>query len=667
MGRHLAVDRRRGVAGWPLVALGVVVLLVAGAVVYFALLRRGDAVDRAGCADTVTLPVLASSGSSAVAKVLSDSFNATTPVARSSCLTTSVTTLPSPDAVRALAAGWAGRSEPPPGVWITDDGAALSALDRAASDLTAGRDADPLASSPVVLAVRDADAVAGRRLSWTELPRELGARGSVKSADGSPIPLAIPDPRTNRASGYALNSIVASGDAAPTVAAVRAAAGRLKQLGSARSGAKTTTDALRQLAAGSAPGAVPVTEAELAAFNAGNGARLTAVYPAGATAGDQVFVVGIAAKWLTPTMQDAATRFHAYARSDSGKKVLAGVHLRVPGVTTAAAPGINPDAAVRPLPPAESGVTAALAGALGLPAVAGSPAATSGPTKTATPGPSRALESSPTSSRAPASTVQPSGTSTAPPAPEPTGGGSSGTAVSSTTLSSTSSSSTSSPGTSSSSTSSSSTFSSSPSSSRPVDPAYLTITFLVDTSSTWGTVVAGRSRTAWLQQALTGTISAAANVDVGLVSTSSAVGDAGYATLVPAGPLTGDVNGSTRSAALATAIAGLQAAGSRRTYAALPSVVAEAAKTAGAGRPHRVVLITDGPDQTPGMPLDQVLASLKTGPANNPDLHLDVLGVGEAAPDAALRTIADAGRGSYTQVRRTPELPAILTSVVTGR
>ena len=652
MGRHLAVDRRRGIAGWPLVALGVVVLLVVGAVVYFALLRRGDAGNRAGCADTVTLPALASTGSSAAAKVLSDSFNATAPVARSSCLTTTVTTLPSPDAVTALAAGWAGRHQPPPGVWITDDGAALAALDRSASDLTAGRDADPLASSPVVLAVRAADAAVGGQLSWTALPSQLGVRGSVKSADGSPIPLAIPDPRTNRASGYALNSIVATGDAAPTVAAVRASAGRLRQLGSARSGAKTTTDALQQLAAGSVSGAVPVTEAELAAFNAGNGTRLTAVYPAGATAGDQMFVVGITATWVTPTLQDAATRFHAYARSEAGKKVLAGVHLRVQGATTPAAPGINPDAAVRPLPPAEPGVTAALAGTLGLPEVPGSPGTTR-PTTTATPVPSRALELSPTSSPAPTSTVKPpSGTSPASPTPKPTGGGPSGSAqLSSTAVSSTPVAST----------------SSGTSSSRPVNPASLTITFLVDTSSTWGTVVSGRSRTAWLQQALTGAISAAGNVDVGLVSTSSAVGDAGYATLVPAGPLTGDVNGSTRSAALATAIAGLQPVGSRRTYAALPAVVAEAAKTAGPGRPHRVVLITDGPDQTPGMPLDQVLASLKTGSANNPDLHLDILGVGEAAPDAALRTIADAGRGSYTQVRHTPELPAILTSVVTGR
>ncbi len=663
MGRHLAVDRRRGIAGWPLVALGVVVLLVVGAVVYFALLRRGDAGNRAGCADTVTLPVLASTGSSAAAKVLSDSFNATAPVARSSCLTTTVTTLPSPDAVTALAAGWAGRHQPPPGVWITDDGAALAALDRSASDLTAGRDADPLASSPVVLAVRAADAAVGGQLSWTALPSQLGVRGSVKSADGSPIPLAIPDPRTNRASGYALNSIVATGDAAPTVAAVRASAGRLRQLGSARSGAKTTTDALQQLAAGSVSGAVPVTEAELAAFNAGNGTRLTAVYPAGATAGDQMFVVGITATWVTPTLQDAATRFHAYARSEAGKKVLAGVHLRVQGATTPAAPGINPDAAVRPLPPAEPGVTAALAGTLGLPEVPGSPGTTR-PTTTATPVPSRALELSPTSSPAPTSTVKPpSGTSPASPTPKPTGGGPSGSAQLSSTavsgsaqLSSTAVSSTPVAST-----------SSGTSSSRPVNPASLTITFLVDTSSTWGTVVSGRSRTAWLQQALTGAISAAGNVDVGLVSTSSAVGDAGYATLVPAGPLTGDVNGSTRSAALATAIAGLQPVGSRRTYAALPAVVAEAAKTAGPGRPHRVVLITDGPDQTPGMPLDQVLASLKTGSANNPDLHLDILGVGEAAPDAALRTIADAGRGSYTQVRHTPELPAILTSVVTGR
>jgi hypothetical protein len=654
MGRHVAADRRRGVAGWPLVALGVVVLLVSGVVVYFALLRNDDATNRARCADTVTLPILASSGSSAAATMLSDSFNATAPVARSSCLTTSVTTLASPDAVSALAAGWAGNNGPPPGVWLTDDGAALSALDRSASELTAGRDADPLASSPVVLAVREVDAAAGRQLSWTGLPGQLGTRGSVKSVDGSPIPLVLPDPRTNRASGYALNSIVASGDSAPTMPTVRAATGRLKQLRPTGSTAATTTEALKQLAAGSTPGAVPVTEADLAAFNGGNGTRLTAVYPAGATAGDQVFVVGISAPWVTPTLQDGATRFHAYARSNVGRKVLAEVHLRVPGGGTLAAPGINPDAAIRPLPPAAPAVTAALAGTLGFPALPGSSGAGSDPAQTAAPGFATAPEAAAGSSPASTGPVKPSsGPSTTPPASESPGAGNSSRTTSSTTTASPSSTAPSGSTAASSRTTSSRTTASS-------------VTFLVDTSSTWGTVVRGRTRTAWLQDALTEAIPAAGTVDVGLVATSSTVGEAGYAILVPAGPLTGDVNGRARSAALATAINGLNSAGSRRIYAALPVVVAEAAKNARPGRPHRVVLITDGPDQTPGMPAEQVLADLRAWSANNPDLHLDVLGVGEAAPDQALRTIAEAGGGSYADVRRTPDLPAILKSVVTG-
>ena len=160
-------------------------------------------------------------------------------------------------------------------------------------------------------------------------------------------------------------------------AAVAAAASQLATLtaiGPADQPA-TTSDALTELAGGQGGfTAVPVVESDLIAFNAaaGAGARLTAVYPDGATAGDQVFAVPLTAGWIDPTLTDAASVFLAYLRGPGGDQAFATSGLRVgrPGApsagapSAAATPGVDPSRSVRTLPDGGSGVAAALAAAI---------------------------------------------------------------------------------------------------------------------------------------------------------------------------------------------------------------------------------------------------------------------------------------------------------------
>ncbi|WP_154674426.1 substrate-binding domain-containing protein [Nakamurella lactea] len=658
MGRHIAEGRKRGIAGWPILVLSVIVVLVAGTIAYFALLRNHDAADTGECTGSATLPLLASSGASPAARALSDAFNATLPVARSTCLTTSVTSLPGPTAAAALIDHWQGRSEPAPGVWLTDDGSTLLDVDAQASDLTAGRDADPLATSPVVLAMRDADAARATGLSWQKLPSELGSGGSARSADGKPIPLRLSDPRTNRATGYAAESMLGSDGAAVTVAKVERGAAELRSLRTAGTDQPTTGDALDQLAGGNSPGAVPVTEADLAAFNTGNDSALAAVYPSGPTAGDQLFAVALSADWVTPTVRDAASQFTAFTRSPQGTAVLTAAHFRVPGAKSSAGSGVRSSTPVTPLPPADAGVSAAVAAALGFPgsmptvpgdgATGSPPAVSSSTTGAATPsvstGAGAGIIAPPTgSATATPRTTTPKSTST----PRST------VATTTTAVKPTTSSGSRPPAT---------TRTSSVHTTPPATPS-ANVTLLVDTAASWAAVIDGKTRIQWLQQGLTDVLGNAGNVGIGLWETSSTAGDAGYAQLVTTGPLTGAVDGGIRKSALQQAIGQLTADGAKRYYAATPAVMTEAATTATATLPGRVVLVTDGADQTPNTPRASVIAAISAIADANPSLRLDVIGVGDAAPGDALGELAAAGNGSYQHVN-TADLPAALVAAV---
>ncbi|MBE7162514.1 MAG: VWA domain-containing protein, partial [Williamsia herbipolensis] len=622
MGRHSDAGRRRGIASWPLVAAAVVVVLAGVAVLYVFVLDKGD--DRADqtCTGSAVLTVVASAGASPAARALSDAYNATGPISRGTCMTSSVVTVASGDAAGLLGDGWAGREDPVPAVWVTDDAGQLATLEQRAPTITAGRDTDPLATSPVVLAVRsDAQQVWGTAPSWTRLPAAM--RGG---SDGART-LLTPDPRDSRATIYALDSMFAVDGSAPTGDEIAGAGGSASALVDRSSTALATTgDALQQLADASSPNtAVPVTEAELAAFNSSAQQPLTAMYPTGPTAGDEVFVIGLTMDGVDETQRDAATRFHAFARDAAGQQIFNAARLRTPGLTPADVPGLDFTTSTTMLATSTPDSVQAWARALGLPAD-GSGSSTPGTGSSSVPvttPPSTTAPSTTAPSTTPPSTTAPSTTppsTTAPSTTPPTSRSSSGlppvsstsTGPPTTVQSTTSGSSSSRPG-------------SASSSSTPASSG-TGVTFLVDTSATWDTVVRGRSRISWVQEALTSGADAAGGRRIGLWTTSSVSGTDGYAEVVPLGA----VSATTR-----TGIEQLSASGSRRYYAALPQALQSLAEVASADAPQRLVLITDGPDQTTSTPRAGVLAAVRDVVAGN-HVTLDVVGVGENAPDTAL-------------------------------
>ncbi len=322
--RHASDGARRGIAPWIIVTV-VTVLVVAAVVIGYVLITRdsGEGTAAGSCTSEVILPVVASPGSSAAIVAAAGAFDATKPVARSACVTTAVTTLPGPDTEQALAGGWTAQASPAPAVWVPDSEADLVALESTNSSLTAGRDPDPLATSPVLLAVRsdNADAATAAGLSWKSLPTATGPKGSLVLPSGGHLVLALPGPTNNRATSYALQSVVAATSGAPVTAAkVTATAPELTAVaaGGPAPEPALTQDALTALVAGQGGfTAVPVVQSDLTTFTTAT-PGLTGVSPSGDAVGDAVYAVPLTAAWVTPTLDDAAALFVAYLRGAGG-------------------------------------------------------------------------------------------------------------------------------------------------------------------------------------------------------------------------------------------------------------------------------------------------------------------------------------------------------------
>ncbi len=365
MARHASSDgTRRGIAAWPIVTAIVVLVLAAAVVAYLLIVNNDDDPTQADCSAQAVLPVAADTGSVGAVTSAAASFDATLPVARSACITTDVTAVAGPTAAQLLEADWQPPTGAAPGVWVVNNESDLVGVEESDSALTSGRDNDPMASSPVVLAMRADDVQAAADLSWTELPDASGPDGTLVLAGDRRLILALPDPRTNRATSYALQSVAAgSGNGATagqpvTTTQIDAAKGELASLGPASpaDSPATTAAALDQLAAGQAPfAAVPVVASDLQAYNdaADPGFELVAVHPSGPTVGDEVFVVPLSASWVDPTMKEAAAAFIAYLRSPAGQSDLINGGLLVIG---AAEPSQAP-AAGSAGPTASSGPT----------------------------------------------------------------------------------------------------------------------------------------------------------------------------------------------------------------------------------------------------------------------------------------------------------------------
>jgi hypothetical protein len=376
--RHSSLGGRRGLAPWIIVTAVVVVLAVGATVAYLFIVRSGDLDSAASsCSSQVVLTVAVAPGADDAITEAAAAFDATGPVARSACVTTSVTTVPAGTDATSLAAGWKQNPGMAPAMWVVDSEADLRAVEATDSGLTAGRDTVPIATSPVVLAVREADAAAASTLSWQNLQAQTGPDGTVALPANRQVILALPDPSSNRATSYALQSVLAAGapgTSAPlNTDAVTAAAADLAQLGAGGPATQpaTTELALTALSAGD-PGftAVPVVESDLTKFTSST-PGLVAVSPEGGAVGDAVWPVSLTAPWVTPTLKDAAARFASFLRSPAGRAALTDNGLQVTAAQAgeSSAAGTSAAASVGAtqmlLPDAGPDVARALASAVG--------------------------------------------------------------------------------------------------------------------------------------------------------------------------------------------------------------------------------------------------------------------------------------------------------------
>lgn len=399
--RHSSEGGRRGVAPWIIVTAVAVLVFAAGTTAYLLIVGDDEEAASVTCGSQVELSVVTAPGAADAITAAATAFDATNPVARSACVSTTVSALPNAETVAALTAGWQQSTVPAPGMWVADSAGDLAALESTNSALTAGRDTRPMATSPVVLAVRtdDAAAVTAAGLSWQTLPTATGPNGSVILPSGEHLVLALPDPTTNRGTSAALQSVVAARTGGTVDAAgVSAAAADLAALAAAAPAVApvatepaaippasptpstadeqpaTTQEALTQLAAGTSTfTAVPVVESELVAFSATT-PGLTGISPSGSAVGDTVYAVPLTAAWVNPTLEDASALFLAYLRGPGGDQaftdsgfVVAGA-ASSPTTESAAATGSAQSGSVEPtevLPDAGPEIAAALAAAIG--------------------------------------------------------------------------------------------------------------------------------------------------------------------------------------------------------------------------------------------------------------------------------------------------------------
>lgn len=642
MGRHATGSRRRRrPAAWLVVVTVTAVVVAALTVGYFVIINRHD--DPLACTGSAVLPVVAAPGAAAAVNDVAAAFNSTGPIARSTCVSVSVSAMSGASTVAALAAGWKGRSTPAPGLWVVDSAADVAALDTDNAAMTAGNTNTDLATSPVVLAVRGAPGAAVG--SWQNV------------ADGAPgLKVAMPDPGTNRASRYALESILASstpgGAGAPIAAgAVAAAAPTLLRLARSVPTAPTTTAAaLTELSAGtSSYSAVPVVESELVDFNAANPPGLTAVYPTGGTAGDAILSIPLTAPWINSAMSDAAAKFDAFLRDPKGLAILAKAGLRTGGRPGTAA-GVSLSTAVIRLPETTEKVRDLLSRAW-------SAARSSAPPSISTTSPSPSVATTTVPTTAPTATTS-APTATSAPAvvslPIPTG-----SSTGSSTASTTQPTAARPPAT---------------STSRPkIQPAQQTqpaqpsgpaVTLLLDTSSSMSTPQGNLQRIMWVQSAVIADIQKSPTALFGLWAFSTHEAATGYALRVPLGALTDPVDGQTRAVVLAAQINALKPGGDSWTYGAIRAAYAQAVLSAVAGRPNRVVVLTDGPDSTPGVSRTALMASIAALAAQNRSVTLDIIGLSGDVNTEALIELAGAGGGSFTPVGDLTDLQPTLLRVL---
>lgn len=632
MGRHASQDSRRRLAAWPVIAVVAVLVVAALVVGYFFLLNKDRGT--AACTGATVLPVTAAPGAAPSIADAAQQFSSTAPMARGTCVSVRVTTMAGAAAAQALSQNWKGQTSPAPALWVVDSTADIATLDVDNSAMTAGHSVTAPATSPVVLAVRERP---GERVgSWQDIA--AGSNGLV---------LAVPDPVKNRASGDALESIVAGmtqggRSKGITAAAVTAATPLLGRLAARVPNPPATTEAALLELASRSTGftAVPVVESDLAAFNATHPPGLTALYPTGRTAADQILPVPLTASWVTDAMSDAAAAFDAFLGDPKGVAILTRHHLRT-GTAAVPAPGVDLTTKVAPLSSAPAPVATALK-AVWASAIGSTPSTGSTPTTRPSLTPRSTFAATSTASATPKTTTTANTPTAAPTATRPSQPRTAAPGVPVATRPSTS-----------------------PRSSTPPQPGPAT-TLLVDTSESMNTVQGNLQRIRWTQAAVTAAVSKNPQDSFGLWSFSTLEGAPGYDQRVPLGGPVDARDTAARTAALVAAANGLTVGGTSWTYAAIQAAYTDAVTNAVAGRKNRMIVLTDGGDTTPGLSRDALKGSIEALRAQNKNVTLDIVGLSADVTSPALTEIAAAGGGTFTLVDNLADLQPTLLTLMAG-
>ncbi|RZS43218.1 Mg-chelatase subunit ChlD [Herbihabitans rhizosphaerae] len=390
MGRHRAQGEpaRRGVAGWPIVAVSLVAVVLLGWLGWTWLQSAMDsrAADQPeGCPQgDLSLRVAVAPSVESAVKESAGRWNSQRNVVHDHCVTVDVNAVEPERALGGLTGKWdESQLGPRPQAWLPDSSFWTSRLS-ATNNALIGAAPESVAGSPVVLAVREEAASAlnsGPTFRWSDVP-ELAAAPDGWSRFGHPewgrFGLALPSPTTNPASGLALQGGMAGVSpwrngpvttATLTLPVVQEAMARLAAAQAANV-PPTTRDALIQLGdstgmAGLSYNAIPVAEVDLYRRNMGFDGKpppaspLTAVVSKGPSPNADFPLVGLAGAGIEPTHIRAAQRFRDFLKEPDQQREFAKAGLRGKDQNDrpSPSPGLRWDAPASNLVPADPQAT----------------------------------------------------------------------------------------------------------------------------------------------------------------------------------------------------------------------------------------------------------------------------------------------------------------------
>ncbi|WP_283335166.1 substrate-binding domain-containing protein [Rhodococcus sp. IEGM 1307] len=360
MGQHRGESRARGISRGPLIVLGLVVVIAAGVVGWFQLRDRitdqGVAAAGACVEGESVLAVAADPDIAPQLQTLADHFTETAPVIRDQCVSVTVTAVASDTVRDALSAGpdgpWdAAALGPRPALWIPSSSHSVKQV--SATGVISG-EARPVATSPVVLAVRTAfaNAPGTPAIDWKDLPSLQTGRDSLATL-GLPgwgsLGMALPVGPGAESTEMAVEAVAAAVAGSPTgpvteeqarSAPVTSALTGLALGYEASSGTKpaTTREALTALAEQGDPAtsgihAVAATEQQVyQALRDAPGADITTSMPKGPTPVADHPAAVLAGPSVDETQSRAAAQFAEFVRRPEQAQVLADAGFRVEGL-----------------------------------------------------------------------------------------------------------------------------------------------------------------------------------------------------------------------------------------------------------------------------------------------------------------------------------------------